>query len=84
MRDYVEGILLAERNAEIMKQHATLMTELANQDSLTGIRNKTAYDRTIRKMEYELDMGNLINFVKLYVLFFLIHQFSELVEMSLL
>ena len=27
MRDYVEGILLAERNAEIMKQHATLMTE---------------------------------------------------------
>lgn len=62
MRDYVEGILLAERNAEIMKQHATHMTELANQDSLTGIRNKTAYDRTIRKMEYELDMGNLINF----------------------
>ena len=62
MRDYIEGILLAERNAEIMKQHATHMTELANQDSLTGIRNKTAYDRTIRKMEYELDIGNLINF----------------------
>ena len=62
MRDYLEGILLAERNAEIMKQHATHMTELANQDSLTGIRNKTAYDREIRKMEYELDMGNLINF----------------------
>jgi len=33
MRDYVEGILLAERNAEIMKQHATLMTELANQEN---------------------------------------------------
>ena len=62
MRDYVEGILLAERNAEIMKQHATHMTELANQDSLTGIRNKTAYDRTIRTMEYELDMGNLTTF----------------------
>ncbi len=59
MRDYVEEILLAERNAEIMKQHASHMTELANLDSLTGIRNKTAYDRTIRKMEYELDMGNL-------------------------
>ena len=62
MRDYVEGILLAERNAEIMKLHASHMTELANLDSLTGIRNKTAYDRTVRKMEYELDMGNLTIF----------------------
>ena len=62
MRDYVDGILLAERNAEIMKQHATQMTELANQDSLTGIRNKTAYDRVIRKMEYDLDMGQLTVF----------------------
>ena len=62
MRDYVEGIILAERNAEIMQQHASHMTELANQDPLTGIRNKTAYDRTIRKMEYELDMGSLTNF----------------------
>lgn len=62
MRNYVEGIFLAERNAEIMKQHATHMTELANQDALTGIRNKTAYDRTIRKMEYELDIGSLTEF----------------------
>ena len=62
MRDYVEEIILAERNAEIMKQHATHMTELANKDALTGIRNKTAYDREIKKMEYDLDLGNLINF----------------------
>ena len=62
MRDYVEGIILAERNAEIMKQHATHMTELANKDALTGIRNKTAYDHEIKKMEYDLDLGNLINF----------------------
>ena len=62
MRDYVEGIILAERNAEIMKQHASQMSELANQDALTGIRNKNAYDREVKKMEYELDMGNLINF----------------------
>ena len=62
MRDYVEGIILAERNAEIMKQHASQMTELATQDSLTGIRNKTAYDREIKKMEYELELGNLLHF----------------------
>ena len=62
MRDYVEGIILAERNAEIMKQHASHMSEIANQDALTGIRNKTAYDHAVRKMEYELDMGNLTEF----------------------
>ena len=62
MRDYVEGMILAERNAEMMKQHATEMSELANQDSLTGIRNKNAYDRTVRKMQYELEMGHLIHF----------------------
>ena len=62
MRDYVEGIILAEHNAEIMKQHASHMSELATQDALTGIRNKTAYDREIKKMEYELEMGNLLNF----------------------
>ena len=62
IRDYVENILLAERNAEMLKQQASHLTELANKDSLTGIRNKTAYDRTIRTMEYDLDMGNLTNF----------------------
>ncbi len=62
MRNYVEGILLAERNTEIMKRHAAHMSELANQDSLTGIRNKTSYDNYIRKMDYELDMGILRKF----------------------
>ena len=38
------------------------MSELATQDALTGIRNKTAYDREIKKMEYELEMGKLLNF----------------------
>lgn len=62
MRNYVEGIILAERNAELMKQHASQMSELATRDALTGIRNKTAYDREIKKMEYELELGNLLNF----------------------
>ena len=62
MRDYMEGMLLAERNAELMKQQASQMTELANHDALTGIRNKTAYDRELKKLEYALDMGNLTVF----------------------
>lgn len=62
MRDYVEKIVMAERSAEIMKRHASHMSELANQDSLTGIRNKNAYDCEIRKMEYDLDIGILSEF----------------------
>ena len=42
MRDYVSGIIDAE-------SHAKQMTELANRDALTGIRNKTAYDTEIKK-----------------------------------
>lgn len=62
MRNFVTEIILAERNAEIMKQHATHMTELANTDSLTGIKNKTAYDRAIRTLEYNIDMGNVTEY----------------------
>ena len=38
------------------------MTELANTDSLTGIKNKTAYDRAIRTLEYNIDMGNVTEY----------------------
>ena len=52
MKDYVKGIISAE-------QKASEMTELANKDALTGIRNKTAYDNEIKKMEYELETGEI-------------------------
>ncbi len=62
MRDYVIGIVNAEKKAEIMKQQASQMSELANKDSLTGIRNKTAYDKEVKKMEYDLNTGALKEF----------------------
>ncbi|MBP5283095.1 MAG: GGDEF domain-containing protein, partial [Treponema sp.] len=55
MRDYVTGILKAEKVAD-------QMSELANRDSLTGIRNKTAYDREIKRMEYELATSEPVAF----------------------
>ncbi len=36
------------------KQFAASMTRLANKDSLTGVRNKTAYDSKIEKLDAEL------------------------------
>lgn len=58
MRDYVQGIIQAERDAEKMR-------ELANKDALTGIRNKTAYDKEIQglKSDYGIAMVDL-NFLK--------------------
>ena len=55
MGDYVQSIIEAEKKADYMSQ-------LANRDSLTGIRNKTAYDKEIQNMEYEIANGNLENF----------------------
>lgn len=39
------------------EQHAEAMTELANKDALTGIRNKTAYDKQVKNIEWELTQG---------------------------
>ncbi len=50
MRDYVSDIIKAERKAKNMQ-------ELANRDSLTGIRNKTAYDNEIKRMEAKVELG---------------------------
>ena len=47
IQNYVMDILAAE-------QQVALMSALANKDALTGIRNKTAYDNEVIKLEAEL------------------------------
>ena len=51
MRDYVQDIVSAEQTAADMR-------ELANHDALTGIRNKTAYDAEIRRLERLIQNGD--------------------------
>ena len=51
MRDYVSDIISAEDKAERMR-------ELANRDSLTGIRNKTAFDNEMRCLQERLEQGD--------------------------
>ena len=58
IKDYVSGIIQAEKEAEKMRERAHQMSEIANKDSLTGVRSKSAYDSEIKRMEYELETGN--------------------------
>ena len=51
MRGYVSDIIQAENKAERLH-------ELANRDPLTGIRNKTAYDNEIKRLQAGLEQGD--------------------------
>ena len=62
MQDYLLDMLSAEKKADDFQKHAEEMTELANKDALTGIRNKTAYDKEIDKMEWNLGIRQLDDF----------------------
>lgn len=55
VRSYVQDILTAETKV-------AELGELANKDPLTGIRNKTAYDNEIKRIEGELQSGELKEF----------------------
>lgn len=57
MKDYVSDVIEAEREAEKMKNKATLMSELANKDALTGIKNMTAYDYEVELLEKRMQEG---------------------------
>lgn len=40
------------------RQYANEMTELANMDSLTGVRNRTSYDREVKKLDASIAAGD--------------------------
>ncbi len=52
--DYMENLTKTSRELFFTKEHAAEMTELAHKDALTGIRNKTAYDKEIIRLEREI------------------------------
>ncbi len=57
MRDYVSDVLKAEKKAQNFQVHAKEMTELANTDALTEIRNRTAYEHEEKKLSREIERG---------------------------
>lgn len=55
MQDYVVDLVSAELDSELLKKQASQMSELANKDSLTGVRNKTAYDKEMMKIQFMME-----------------------------
>jgi diguanylate cyclase (GGDEF)-like protein len=57
IKKYLEHLQIAKVEVANMKVKVLAMDELANTDSLTGIRNKTAYTTTIKKIDEKIADG---------------------------
>lgn len=58
VRDYASDLIDKDKEIHDMQDKNSQLEALANRDSLTGIRNKTAYDNEIKKLEWNLQLGN--------------------------
>ncbi|MCR4954842.1 MAG: GGDEF domain-containing protein [Treponema sp.] len=54
---YMRNLFSTSKELKDAKKRATEMDMLANRDSLTGVRNKNAYDNEIRRLELDLQSG---------------------------
>ena len=57
IRDYASDLIDKEKILSDMQDKNSQLEALANRDSLTGIRNKTAYDNEIKSLERNLKLG---------------------------
>ncbi len=55
--EHMKNLVETTRELSKTKRQANEMQALANRDALTGIRNKTAYDNEIRRLEWRMDDG---------------------------
>lgn len=58
LEKYMDNLFSTAKELKDTRQKAEEMNILANKDSLTGIRNKNAYDREVLRLEFELAKGN--------------------------
>ena len=52
--NYMRSLIATTRELTDTKEQAAALNELAHKDALTGIRNKTAYDKEVKKLEWEI------------------------------
>ena len=57
IESYIENLTKTRLDLLNKQKQVIEMSELANKDSLTGIRNKTAYDKEVKKLEWEMSSG---------------------------
>lgn len=58
MNEMVDKLNYTMKELMTSQQYADAMSELATKDSLTGVRNKTAFDKMTAKLEKEIAAGN--------------------------
>lgn len=54
---YIQNLTKTKQALQDTRQQAIELNELAIKDSLTGIRNKTGYDKEVQKIEWEMASG---------------------------
>ena len=59
IEDYIKSLLDTSQKLKASQARAEKMDALANRDALTGIRNKTAYDNEVRRLEWRIAEGNI-------------------------
>ena len=57
MKDYVVAILTAEGETNTLKDHVNQISTIAYQDSLTKVKNKSAYDEKQLELEKDIQDG---------------------------
>ena len=58
LEDYMKNLAKTSRDLQDTKQWATENNVLANKDSLTGVRNKVAFENQIKRLEWQLSDGH--------------------------
>ncbi|MBO4852227.1 MAG: GGDEF domain-containing protein [Schwartzia sp.] len=54
LENYMKSLVDTTKRLGEAQEKADAMSEMVNKDALTGIRNKTAYDKEIRRVEWEM------------------------------
>ena len=57
LNEYIANLLRTREQLVVTRERAELMSDMANKDSLTGLRNKRAYDVDIARLETEIYDG---------------------------
>lgn len=57
LENYMQDLTKTQLDLKNTRQQAIELNELAIKDTLTGIRNKTGYDKEIQKIEWEMSCG---------------------------
>ncbi len=60
IEDYIRSLFDTSQKLKVTQERAEKMDALANRDSLTGVRNKTAYDNEIRRLEWKVAEGKAV------------------------